>query len=160
MNVDDLQKIIATILNKAKEYKEIYINEPLGPVDYVGIFSQNHAQRESLINLMHKLEAKVVYSDNDGSLYHSPKKLQIGSDDVDLIKICNVNSIYNPKRNKLGYVDYRATDYSLLKQKYGKQNPFTYIYGEGWEILSLEQPDVDVSVYIPNIPLSKDLGFS
>jgi len=157
MNMDNLSELITTILNKAILLKEEYITETLGSIDYVAIFPQDENDRQHYFDFMEVLGAKVIYSDHDGPLYHLPNAIQTDYSLVSLIKICSVDSIYNPKRNKIGYVDYQTSEYQLLKDKYGKNPAFTFIYGKGWEILSLENPDEDVSVYIPNIPLSKDL---
>jgi hypothetical protein len=160
MDVNDLQTIIITILDKVSVYKEKHIQAPLGPIDYVAIFPESKEYRGSFITLMKQLNATSVYSDNDGELYQLLKSVQTKFGAVSYIKICLVDSIYNSKRNKIGYVDYQVTNYSFLKEEYGKRPEFTFIHGDGWEILCLEQPNVDVSVYIPNIPLTKDLGFS
>lgn len=157
MDLDNLCHVAAAILGQAKKLKEKYIKEPLGPIDYIAIFPKNSNERVQYMDLMGTLKTKVVYSDHDGPLYHLLNAIQTDFGPVDLIKICNVDSIYNPKRNKIGYLDYQTTEYELLKDTYGKNPAFTFIYGEGWEILCLANPDEDVSVYLPNIPLSKDL---
>ncbi len=158
MDLDKLHNLIVLIVTKASRLKELYIKESLGSIDYVAIFPKSNEERVQYLNLRGALGAKAVYSDHDGPLYHLSDAIQTDYGPVDLIKICNVDSIYNPKRNKLGYVDYQTTKYQLLKDTYGKNPAFTFLYGEGWEILCLANPDDDVSVYIPNIPLSKDLG--
>ncbi|HUD19338.1 MAG TPA: hypothetical protein VMR81_02775 [Patescibacteria group bacterium] len=159
MGWDHLRDVIVTIVNKAVRLKGKYIQEPLGSVDYVAIFPKSNEERTQYLDLMGALSAKVVYTDHDGPLYHLPKAIQTDYGSIDFIKICNVDSIYNPKRDQIGYVDYQTSGYNLLKDKYGKNPAFSFLYGKGWEILCLANPDEDVSVYIPNIPLSKDLGF-
>ena len=47
--------------------------------------------------------------------------------------------------------------YDLLKEKYYTKPQFKLINGDGWKMLGLEVSDSEVNLYIPNIPLSKDL---
>jgi len=160
MTLVDLNKLLVSILQKTSQLKKRFINEKLGSIDYVGIFPKNSENRQEFTSLIKSLDAKVAYWDDDGELYQITIPIKTDFGEIKLIKVCRENSIYNPKSNKIGYVDYQVKNYEILKEKYKNQIPFTFIYGNGREILSLQEPEFDVSVYIPNIPLSKDLGLS
>lgn len=151
-----LESIITLIVKKTSELKEKYIPEDLEIVDYVAIFPQNSKEHEALTLLMKDVQAKNVFSDNGGAVYQLSKAIVTEQCDVSLVKICNPD----PSKGKRGYVDFRTNEYPILKEKYLSKTNFMFLFGDGWELIGVEDPTSDVALYIPNIPLSKDLGLS
>jgi uncharacterized repeat protein (TIGR03833 family) len=155
-----LEERILMILRKTDALYRSHISEPRGAVDYIGIFPKTQAEREEFLDELNRINAAVAYRDSDGELYRVSPGIIADGETVSLIKICFVPSLYNPNGNKAGYADFQTGQFPQLKAKYAAVSGFTGMTGNGWEILCLADPAEDVSVYIPNIPLSKDLETS
>lgn len=145
---------LSNIVSMAWDLKDLYISEDLGLIDYVAIFPQTFDDQTVLKELLLSLQAVTVYSDPGGGVYHFSTPLLYTEQPISLVKICT----YDPQKRKLGYVDFRTDRYPELKKKYLGASNFVTIEGDGWELIGVEDPESVVAFYIPNIPLSKDLG--
>lgn len=156
MKQEHLIALVTEIIRKGLALRDKYISEPVGEIDYVGVFPTSLQQHLSLVELVKTLEGEVVYSDIDGDVYHINPGFRTSYGQISLLKITK----FKTDENRIGYVDFRSIKYEELKLKYIKQPNFVSLSGEGWELIGVEDSEEEVSFYIPNIPLSQDLGIN
>lgn len=155
MSIQELRTIVNKILVKVYELKNQYISEDLNDIDYVGIAPQNKSAHQQLKNFLEVVGGRIVYSDDWGDVYRIPHPLDTKYGNIELIKISNLKSLGSKK----SYADFKIDQkrYTQLNSKYKGKPDFLNIYGEGWEILGITNSKSEVSLFIPNIPLSYDV---
>ena len=150
---DGLNSIVNYIVDEGEKVKAKYLEEQTGPVDYVAIFCKDEDEKKKLLDLVSAL-GTVAQETPTGPNIKLINPIVTNSGAVRLIKIRNVDSI---KRQR-GAPDFRVEDYHSFKQKYlGKKN-INLIDRKSFEMIEIWDPQADVLVYFPNIPLTKQLG--
>lgn len=155
MTIKSLKAILENILDQVYVLKNKYISEPLKDIDYVGVAFSNIDKQQELVTFLEKQGSKIVYSDDWGNVYRLPFMLDTKYGELDLVKVSYVDG----KKDRKSYADFKIdkNTYSQLNQKYKGKSIFVSMYGEGWEILGIKDPSSEVSLFIPNIPLSYDV---
>ena len=156
MNIQALTERIEVIIRKTLQLKEAYMPETLGVIDYVMMFPSDDADKLSLVHAIELIGGKVVFSDDNGTVYQFENSIKTFFCDIDLLKIGNNND----DEKRIGYVDFRPIDYTKLKLEYINCDNVVFVNGNGWELIGVEDPLYDVSFYVPNVPLSEDLNLN
>ena len=155
MTIKDLKTIIEEIIDNVYILKSKYISEPLEVIDYVGITFPENIYQQHLITFLEKQGSHIVYSDEWGSVYRLPNSIDTKYGELDLVKLSHIDG----KKDRKPYADFKIDHdlYNHLNQKYKGKPGFVNLYGDGWEIIGVQDSNSPVSLFIPNIPLSFDL---
>ena len=153
MNRQQFEAIVNEIVKEGERVKSKYLEEPTGPVDYVGIFSRDENEKNAMLSLM-KTEGEFLQDTPTGPHYKLKRPLLTKSGLVAVIKVRTTD----PKKPHRGSPDFLVDDYDSFKKKYKDRKYFNVIEREVFEMIEIWDPDADVLVYFKNIPMAQILG--
>lgn len=121
--------------------------------DYLCIFPKD---QDEYLELKQKAEhlGENVQASSTGNWIWLREPVQTKYGWIRMIRIHTVDS-QKPWR---GYADFGTPHYSRFKTKYLSRPGFSKIIHPDFEMIELKDKNYDVLVYIPDTPLSQDLG--
>lgn len=153
MNNNDLELIVNYIVDKGEGVIKKYLEEPVGNIDYLAIFCKDDEEKKQLLDLMNSL-GEVIQDTPTGPNFKLKTPIETKSGKVGLIKIRNTDSA----KIHRGAPDFKVDDYEAFKNKYLGREHFNLIERQDFEMIEIWDPEADVLVYFPNIPLTNQLG--
>jgi len=144
MIIKELVQILDEIISNGLLLKSQYILEPVTNIFYVGIVARNQFQGEEIINLIHKIGTKIVFSDHWGDIYllNTPVNSKVGI--IKLIKVCNPDKL----AGHTSYVDFTTDNFEKLVQKYSGNPKFSVFHGWAGKTLGIKDPSTTIAIYI------------
>jgi hypothetical protein len=152
MTSQELTAIVNYIVDEGDKINKKYLDEVVGPVDYVAIFCKDENEKNELTNLITNL-GEAVDETPTGINYKLNSPIETNQGPVILIKIRNTD----PQKPHRGALDFRVKDYASFKNKYLGREHFNLIERPDFEMIEIWDPEADVLVYYPNIPLTQQL---
>jgi len=149
MNRQKLDSIINEIVDEGEKVKSKYLEEPTGPVDYLGIFSRDEDEMNAMLSLM-KTEGKFLQDTPTGPHYMLKNPVLTKSGPVSIIKVRKPDS----KKPYRGAPDFLVDDYDSFKKKYLGRKYFNLIDREVFEMIEIWDPEANVLVYFKNMPIA------
>lgn len=154
MNIEDLRVLIERVIEECLELKNKYIVEEVGEIDYVGMYPKSESEWKEMVGVVNDLGGKEVFADDDWVVYKLETLVDTKYGEIGMVKLGN----FRESEKRIGYVDFRPFEFEKLKQKYMDSDNFVTLSGDGWELIGVEDPGSRVSFYVPDVPLSEDVG--
>jgi hypothetical protein len=149
-----IPEILQYIILKTRELNSAYIQEDVGPINYVAIFCQDDEEYRKLFDEASQM-GEVIENTSTGPLFKLRKPVPTLSGLLHLLKIRKSDST-RPER---GDADFTMKDYYAFKEKYIKNTDhFRLIVRSNFEMMELRDSGFQVLSYFSNIPLTLQLG--
>ncbi len=146
-----LQKIIQSIVSKAKELKDKHIERDNSIVNYAAIFSQDDNEYEDLIEAVKEI-GEVILDTKTGPLFKI-NSLNTVAGSLRLVKIRKPDK----SRPERGDADFTIDDYDKFKKEFLDKEGFKLIKRENFEMIELMDSKFNIRAYFSNPPLDKQL---
>lgn len=155
MNIESFETLLKYLIDQAiLSLKNTSLADKI-PVDFVNVFSKTDQEFEMLLELTESI-GKKIESDATvtGTTFLLNKVLETSSGPLSLVRIRKPD----PTRPQRGAVDFRISNYEAFKKECLSKNSgnYTLLIRTGFELVEIK--GVDVLVYTPNIPMTKQLG--
>lgn len=155
MTWKDIQEIIQYIVHKGLLALEGSSAQDKSPIDFVSIFSKDDLEFNQLTEAIEP-RAKKIKSDTGitGITYLLSTSIQTEAGELKIVRIRKPD----PTRPQRGAPDFRVPDYKSFKEECLNKNSgnYTILMRKGFELVEIK--GINVLVYVPNVPISEELG--
>ena len=152
MEVEDLKKLVKSIVEKATALKNKHIKYKNTPVNYACVFSQRKEEYEELLMATRKI-GKVIQETPTGLLFYI-EPLQTVSGVLKLLKI-RIPDLTRPER---GDADFTISNFPEFEKKYLPKAGFKILRKPDFYMIELMDSSFEVRAYFSNPPLDKQLN--
>ncbi|HNW71672.1 MAG TPA: hypothetical protein PKZ36_00320 [Candidatus Paceibacterota bacterium] len=146
-----MEELIKKIVKDAEELKDKYTDQKSIPVNYACIFCQSEEEQTNFLKEAHKL-GTIIQETPSGPLFKISLDTVAGK--LQLLKIRKPDLT----RQERGDADFTVSDYPSFKEKCLKEQEFSLIQKENFEMIELYEKDNNVRVYFSFPPLDKQLN--
>lgn len=152
--VVDVKKIAQDIVERSIPILEKYELNEFSPIlDYVDVFPKSEEEHRKLSTVI-KTTGEPVFNTSTGTAYKLFEPIDTAKGKLNLLRV----RIYDPTRLGFrGHSDYAIDNYERAKERLLKMETVKLLDRKSYEMIEIWDKQFEVLVYIPNVPLSKDV---
>ena len=152
MKIDNLKKLVKSIVEEATKLKNKHIDYPNININYACIFSQSESEYQDLLRTSQKIGTIIKETPSGFLFYISSLKTTSG-----ILKLLKIR-FPDPTRPERGDADFTIPNFVEFEKKYLSRKGFKIMKKETFYMIELMDSEFDVRVYFSNPPLDVQLN--